>query len=77
MKDGMDVARDRDLAYFDLMWGEEPHKLRWSSRAINNSRVVLGRNPVVWVLDAGHHLLRSRSARYVNSGRPPPGSTKP
>ena len=71
MKDGMDVARDRDLAYFDLMWGEEPHKLRWSSRAINNSRVVLGRNPVVWVLYAGYHLLRSRSARYVNSGEAP------
>src|SRR5215203_985766 len=45
MKDGIDVAHDQDLAYFDLMWGEESHKVRWSTRAIDNNRVVLGRNP--------------------------------
>ena len=71
MRDGIDLARDRDLAYFDLMWGKAPHKMRWSSRVIENNRVVLGRNQIVWASYAGYHLLRSRSVRYVNSGHAP------
>jgi CelD/BcsL family acetyltransferase involved in cellulose biosynthesis len=71
MRDGIDLARDRDLAYFDLMWGKAPHKMRWSTRVIENNRVVLGRNQIVWASYAGYHLLRSRSVRYVNSGHAP------
>jgi CelD/BcsL family acetyltransferase involved in cellulose biosynthesis len=71
MRDGIDLARDRDLAYFDLMAGKAPHKMRWSSRVIEINRVVLGRNQIVWASYAGYHLLRSRSVRYVNSGHAP------
>ncbi len=65
--DGTNVARDRGLRHFDLMWGAGPHKEQWQPRALHSHRVVLARNPVPWAPYAGYHLLRSRVRSYVNS----------
>ena len=58
-------------SYFDLLRGEEPYKLRWSSRAVPNRRMVLGRNLLVWSPYAAYHALRSRAKRYAYAENAP------
>ena len=72
IRDGTSIAHDRGATYFDLMWGEERHKVQWSSGTVTNNRVVLGRgNPVAWAACACYHNLRSKTSRYVNSENAP------
>jgi len=71
MWDGINVSIDRKGTYFDLLRGEEPYKLRWSSRVVPNRRMVLGRNLLVWGPCAAYHALRSRAKRYAYSENAP------
>ena len=71
MWDGINVSLDRKGSYFDLLRGEEPYKLRWSSRVVSNHRMVLGRNLLVWSPYAAYHALRSRAKRYAYSENAP------
>jgi len=67
IRDAMNIARGRNNTHLDLLRGEEPYKLRWSSRTVPNYRLILGRNPVLWGPYAGYHALRSRARRYASS----------
>ena len=60
-------ALDRGCSTVDLLRGEEPYKLRWSSRIIPNRRVYLGRNTLVWAPYTAYHVLRSAFVRYEQS----------
>ncbi len=71
MWDGINVSLDRKGSYFDLLRGEEPYKLRWSSRVVSNRRMVLGRNLLVWSPYGAYHALRSRAKRYAYSENAP------
>jgi CelD/BcsL family acetyltransferase involved in cellulose biosynthesis len=71
VRDGVSVARDNDLPYFDLMWGAEQHKLQWQPKEVANHRAILSRHPIHWAPYASYHLLRSRMKRYVNSESAP------
>jgi CelD/BcsL family acetyltransferase involved in cellulose biosynthesis len=72
IRDGVSVARENNLHYFDLMWGSGSHKLQWQPEVIANHRVILSRNPVLWGSYAGYHLLRLWAKRYVDSESAPP-----
>jgi CelD/BcsL family acetyltransferase involved in cellulose biosynthesis len=65
--DAVNVARSRNSLYFDMLRGEEPYKLRWSSRTIPGYRAILGRVPLLWGPYAGYHALRSRVRKYAQS----------
>jgi CelD/BcsL family acetyltransferase involved in cellulose biosynthesis len=65
--DAMNVALSGNSRYLDLLRGEEPYKLRWSSRVVPNHRMILGRNPLFWAPYAGFHALRSRAKRSADS----------
>jgi CelD/BcsL family acetyltransferase involved in cellulose biosynthesis len=65
IRDGLEIARERNVDYLDLLGGEEPYKLRWTSETVRNHRVILGRNLVFWGPYAGYRLLRSKARRYV------------
>jgi CelD/BcsL family acetyltransferase involved in cellulose biosynthesis len=69
--DAFDIARGRESGYLDLLRGEELYKLRWRSRIIPTHRLILGRNPKMWMLYAGYHTLRSRAKLYTRSERAP------
>ena len=71
MWDGINVSLDRKVRYFDLLRGEEPYKLRWSSRVVPSRRLVLGRNLLVWSFHAAYHALRSRAKRYAYAENAP------
>ncbi|MBA3474890.1 MAG: GNAT family N-acetyltransferase [Rubrobacter sp.] len=65
--DAVDVAHSKNKSYLDLLRGEEPYKLRWSSRIIPTHRLILGRRRTAWVPYAGYHALRSRVKLYTRS----------
>jgi CelD/BcsL family acetyltransferase involved in cellulose biosynthesis len=65
--DAMDVALSRNSKRLDLLRGEEPYKLRWSSGVVPNHRIILGRDPLSWAPYAGYYALRSKARRYVSS----------
>jgi hypothetical protein len=69
--DAAEIAHGRDSSYLDLLLGEEPYKLRWSSRIISNHRLVLGQHRTAWIPYAGYHTLRSKGKRYARSERAP------
>ena len=64
-------ALDRNCATVDLLRGEEPYKLRWSSRIIPSYRVYLGRNTPAWALYTAYHILRSEIVRFEQAERVP------
>jgi CelD/BcsL family acetyltransferase involved in cellulose biosynthesis len=65
--DALNIARTKNCSYLDLLRGEEPYKLRWSSRISPSHRLILGRNLAFWAPYAGYHALRSKARRYVQS----------
>jgi len=65
IRDGLNVALQRDSAHLDLLRGEEPYKLRWASRVVANHRVVLGRSRISWAPYAAYVALRLGAKRYV------------
>ena len=69
--DAIEIAHSRDRSYLDLLRGEEPYKLRWSSRIIPTDRLILGKHRTAWIPYAGYHTLRSRAKLYVRSGSAP------
>ena len=69
--DALNIARTKNCGYLDLLRGEEPYKLRWSSRISPSHRLILGRNLAFWAPYAGYHALRSKTRRYVQSESAP------
>ena len=70
--DAVEIAHGRDDGCLDLLRGEEPYKLRWSSRIIPTDRLILGQHRTVWIPYAGYHALRSRAKLYTRSESAPP-----
>jgi hypothetical protein len=71
IRDGLEIARERNVACLDLLRGEEPYKLRWTSKMVSNHRVILGRNLVFWGPYVGYRLLRSKARWYVEEESTP------
>ncbi len=65
--DAVEVAGSRNKGYVDLLRGEEPYKLRWSSEIVPTYRLLLGRHRAAWAPYAGYHALRSRAKWYAKS----------
>jgi CelD/BcsL family acetyltransferase involved in cellulose biosynthesis len=61
--DAVNIACGRGTPYLNFLRGEEPYKLRWSSRVIPNHRVILGRNLAFWSPYTGYHTLYSKARR--------------
>jgi len=70
--DAVEIAHGRGSSWLDLLRGEEPYKLRWSSRIIPTHRLILGQHRAAWMPYAGYHALRSRAKRYARSESAPP-----
>ena len=71
IEDAIDVAHSKNKSYLDLLRGEEPYKLRWSSRVVPNHRLILGRNAILLAAYANYHLLRSKVQVYASSENAP------
>ena len=71
--DALNIARSKNLSHLDLLRGEEPYKLRWSSRISPSHRLILGRNLAYWAPYAGYHALRLKAKRYLQSENAPRG----
>jgi CelD/BcsL family acetyltransferase involved in cellulose biosynthesis len=69
--DALNIARSKNLSHLDLLRGEEPYKLRWSSRISPSHRLILGRNLAYWAPYAGYHALRLKAKRYLRSESAP------
>ncbi len=69
--DALNIARSKNCGYLDLLRGDEPYKLRWSSRISPSHRLILGRNLSFWTPYAGYHALRFRAKSYVQSESAP------
>jgi hypothetical protein len=69
--DAIEIAHTRDSSYLDLLRGEEPYKLRWSSRIIPTHRLILGQHRTAWIPYAGYHALKSRAKLYARSENAP------
>ena len=69
--DALNIARSKNCGYLDLLRGEEPYKVRWSSRISPSHRLILGRNLAFWAPYAGYHALRFKARRYVQSESTP------
>jgi CelD/BcsL family acetyltransferase involved in cellulose biosynthesis len=69
--DALNIARSKNRGYLDLLRGEEPYKLRWSSRISPSHRLILGRNLAYWAPYAGYHALRLKAKRYLQSESDP------
>ena len=74
--DAVNVAYQRNGQYVELLRGEEPYKLRWSSSISTNYQVILGRHLGIWVPYSGYHLLLSRVKRYAYSEDAPQWTKK-
>ncbi|MDP8974108.1 MAG: hypothetical protein M3N45_13325, partial [Actinomycetota bacterium] len=71
--DAVEIALGRGSGHVDLLRGEEPYKLRWSSGTIPTHRLILGRHRGgCWVPYAGYHALRSKAKLYARSEGAPP-----
>jgi CelD/BcsL family acetyltransferase involved in cellulose biosynthesis len=69
--DALNIARSKACGYVVLLRGEEPYKLRWSSRISSSHRLILGRNLASWAPYVGNHALRLKAKRYVRSESAP------
>jgi CelD/BcsL family acetyltransferase involved in cellulose biosynthesis len=66
--DALNLVRNKNARYLDLLRGEEPYKLRWSSRVIPTHRMILGRRRFFWLPYAAYQVSYARARRYANSG---------
>jgi hypothetical protein len=41
--------------------------VQWASKVIPSRRLILGRNPLVWSVYGGFHVLRARLERFIFS----------
>jgi CelD/BcsL family acetyltransferase involved in cellulose biosynthesis len=69
--DALNIARSKNYGHVDLLRGEEPYKLRWSSRISPSHRLILGRNLAYWAPYAGYHALRLKAKGYLQSESAP------
>ena len=69
--DAVEIAHIGDSSYLDLLRGEEPYKLRWSSWIIPTHRLILGQHRTARIPYAGYHALRSRAKLYARSENAP------
>jgi CelD/BcsL family acetyltransferase involved in cellulose biosynthesis len=69
--DAVEIAHGNDNSYLDLLRGEEPYKLRWSSRIIPTDRLILGQHRTARIPYAGYHALRPRAKLYAGSRSAP------
>jgi hypothetical protein len=69
--DAVHKALDRGCTNVNLLRGEEPYKLRWSSRSVPNYRAYLGRHLFVWAPYTAYHVWRFKLVRYVRSENAP------
>ena len=69
--DAVNIARSKNSSHVDLLRGEEPYKLRWTSKIVPTHRLVLGRHRIAWLPYAGYHTLYSGARRYANSESTP------
>lgn len=69
--DLINIARTKDVQHLDLLRGEEPYKLRWSSKVLANHRLILCQRWTTWGLYGGYHVLRSKVRRYTMSESTP------
>jgi CelD/BcsL family acetyltransferase involved in cellulose biosynthesis len=74
--DDLSIARTKGLPYMSHLRGEEPYKLRWSSRVVPNYRSILYRDGSVLLAYTGYQLLRSKVEAYVSSENAPPWVVK-
>jgi CelD/BcsL family acetyltransferase involved in cellulose biosynthesis len=70
IRDGLNVALERNSTHLDLLRGEEPYKLRWASRVVANHRVVLGQSRIFWAPYGAYVALRLGAKRYVADAIP-------
>jgi hypothetical protein len=69
--DALNIARTKACVSLVLLRGEEPYKLRWSSRISPSHRLILGRNLAFWAPYVGNYALRLKAKRYVQSESAP------
>ncbi|CAA9353750.1 MAG: hypothetical protein AVDCRST_MAG93-7247, partial [uncultured Chloroflexia bacterium] len=69
--DALNIARSKNCGHLDLLRGEEPYKVRWSSRISPSHRLILGRHLAFWAPYAGYHALRLKIKRLVRSESAP------
>jgi CelD/BcsL family acetyltransferase involved in cellulose biosynthesis len=65
--DAIETALSKNMGYLDLLRGEEPYKLRWSSGAVRTHRLIIGQRRATWMPYAGFHVLRSKAKLYTRS----------
>jgi hypothetical protein len=65
--DAVHVALAAEKDSVDLLRGEEPYKLRWSSGVVPTRRLILARRRAICAPYAGYHILRFKARRYVRS----------
>jgi hypothetical protein len=70
--DAVELAHSKNISCLDLLRGQEPYKLRWSSSVVCTHRLILGQKRVAWMPYAGYHALRSRAKLYTRSENVPP-----
>ena len=71
IRDAVEIAHGENKRWLDLLRGQEPYKLRWSSGAISTHRLLLGQQRAAWMPYAGYHALRSKAKLYVRSEATP------
>jgi CelD/BcsL family acetyltransferase involved in cellulose biosynthesis len=69
--DALNSARSKNISHLNLLRGEEPYKLRWSTRLVSNQRLILARSVALWLPYAKYYVLRSRVQRYLGSDNAP------
>jgi CelD/BcsL family acetyltransferase involved in cellulose biosynthesis len=69
--DALNIARSKNYNYLNLLRGEEPYKLRWSSTISPSHRLILGRSLTFWTPYAGYHALRFRTKMFAQSESAP------
>jgi CelD/BcsL family acetyltransferase involved in cellulose biosynthesis len=69
--DAIEIALSKNIGCIDLLRGQEPYKLRWSSSVIRTHRLILGQERSAWMPYAGYHILRSKAKLYMRSETAP------
>jgi CelD/BcsL family acetyltransferase involved in cellulose biosynthesis len=59
----LNIAHSRNSSYVDLLRGDEPYKMRWTSKVVVNRRMILGRSLPSWAPYVSYHALYSKARR--------------
>jgi CelD/BcsL family acetyltransferase involved in cellulose biosynthesis len=69
----LNIAQSRNSSYVDLLRGDEPYKLRWTSKVSANSRMIIGKSLTSWAPYAGYHTLYGTARWYKQAKNWPLG----